>query len=111
MKHCRAAKVALPGFAIQPREGFCYELAMSDSPPLVHRAEPPLLERARRTGWALLVLALLAMMGARFGAQDWSGVLAGVAVALSIAGMLAVINVALVRSLYKQIDAAPPPEV
>ncbi len=83
---------------------------MSDNPPSAHRPEPPLLERARRTGWALLTLALLAMAGARFGPEGWFAVLTGVAVALSIAGMLAVINVALVRSLYKQIDAAPPPD-
>jgi hypothetical protein len=83
---------------------------MSDSPPLVQRPEPPLIERARRIGWVLLALALLVMAGARLAPEGWSAPLTGVAVALSIAGMLAIINVALVRSLYKQIDAAPPPD-
>lgn len=78
--------------------------------PLPARPEPPLIERARRIGWALLALALAVMAGARFGPERWAALLIGIAVALSIAGMLAVINVALVRSLYKQIDAAPPPD-
>jgi hypothetical protein len=56
----------------------------------------------------MLALALIAMAGARFGPERWFVVLTAVAVALSVAGMLAVINVALVRSLYKQIDTAPP---
>ncbi len=82
---------------------------MTDPAPLPVRAEPPLIERARRIGWALMLLAVVTMAVSRAGPESWSAMLTGGAVALSIAGILAVVNVALVRSLYRQIDDAPPP--
>lgn len=76
----------------------------------LRRPEPPLIERARRIGWALLALSLLAGLCWRFaGAAGW---VAGLAVALGLCGLLAIVNVALVRGLYRQLDAvrddAPP---
>ena len=67
------------------------------------RPEPPLIERARRTGWALLGLALTAMLFARFGPASTrlSAQIAGGAAALF--GLLAIVNVALVRGLYRQV--------
>ncbi len=70
------------------------------------RAEPRLLERARRVGWAMLVAALAAMTVARL-APAWREVAWSAAAALALLGLLAVVNVALVRSLYRQLgDAA-----
>jgi hypothetical protein len=72
--------------------------------------EPPLIEHARRGGWVLLGVALLCMVLFRLGPQSlhpWPAILGGAA---GILGMLAILNVALVRSLYRQLDAAPPPE-
>lgn len=65
--------------------------------------EPPLIERARRIGWALLALALAAMLFARFGPAEMRllGQIAGGAAALF--GLLAIVNVALVRGLYRQV--------
>lgn len=68
------------------------------------RPEPPLVERARRVGWALLGLCLLIGAGWRFG--DGPGWLAGLAVACGLLGLLAIVNVALVRGLYRQLDEA-----
>lgn len=72
--------------------------------------EPPLIEHARRGGWVLLGVALLCMLLFRLGPQSlhpWPAILGGAA---GILGMLAILNVALVRSLYRQLDAAPVPE-
>lgn len=69
-------------------------------PPL---PEPPLIERARRIGWALLGLALIAAMIGRMGPQGWSFAAWAVAVAAGLAGMLAIVNVALVRGLYREL--------
>ena len=65
--------------------------------------EPPLIERARRIGWALLALALAAMLFARFGPASarLPAQIAGGAAALL--GLLAIVNVALVRGLYRQV--------
>lgn len=73
--------------------------------------EPKLIERARRIGWALLVLALAAMLVARFGPPDihLPAQIAGGAAALF--GLLAIVNVALVRGLYRQVEEmAEPPQ-
>ena len=71
--------------------------------------EPALIERARRGGWVLLGVALVGMLLFRFGPESlrpWPAILGGAA---GILGMLAILNVALVRSLYRQLDDAPPP--
>lgn len=68
------------------------------------KPEPPMMERARRIGWALLLLCLTLLAARRLaGAGDWTVWLAG---ACGILGVLAVVNVALVRSLYRQLGAA-----
>lgn len=68
--------------------------------------EPPLIERARRAGWGLLLLALLAMAVARMGPDAWRWGASAAAIALALTGLLAIVNVALVRSLYRGLDAA-----
>ena len=71
--------------------------------------EPALIERARRGGWVLLGVALVGMLLFRFGPESlrpWPAIFGGAA---GILGMLAILNVALVRSLYRQLDAAPTP--
>lgn len=65
-------------------------------------AEPRIIEQARRFGWAALVLSLVIALVWRIG--DAPGWVAGLAVASLLAGGLAVVNVALVRSLYRQLD-------
>lgn len=74
-----------------------------DAPPRA-RPEPPLIECARRIGWGLLALCLLLGGIVRFaGAPGW---VTALAVAAGLLGLLAIINVALVRGLYRNIDAA-----
>ncbi len=81
----------------------------SDSPALPSpRPEPPLIERARRTGWALLALSVAAMLVARVGPVDWRSVAIGASIACGLFGLLAIVNVALVRGLYKQVGAMAP---
>ena len=65
--------------------------------------EPPLIERARRTGWALLGIALIAAVVGRMGPQEWSFAAWAIAVAAGLAGMLAIVNVAVVRGLYREL--------
>lgn len=65
--------------------------------------EPPLIERARRTGWALLGIALIAAMVGRMGPQGWSFAAWAVAATAGLAGMLAIVNVAVVRGLYREL--------
>jgi di/tricarboxylate transporter len=73
-------------------------------PPLIARGEPPLIERARRIGWALLGVCLLIGGLWRFGgAPGW---VAALAVACGLLGLLAIVNVALVRGLYRQLDVS-----
>lgn len=61
-----------------------------------------MMERARRVGWGMLVLCLLIAALWRFaGAPGWA---AGLAVACGLLGLLAIVNVALVRGLYQQLD-------
>ena len=70
------------------------------------RGEPPLIGRARVIGWALIGAAALCAILAREGPAGWSGIATGAAIGCGIIGLLCVVNVALVRSLYVQIDAA-----
>ncbi len=78
------------------------------SPPA--RREPPLIERARRSGWVLLAVSVAAMLGARIGPEEWRTVAIGVSIASGLFGLLAIVNVALVRGLYKQVaEMAQPP--
>ncbi len=69
-------------------------------------AEPPLIERARRIGWLLLVAALAGVALYRFGpvALRPAALVGGAAAALL--GLLAIVNVALVRHLYRQVEKA-----
>lgn len=69
-------------------------------PPL---PEPPLIERARRIGWALLGIALIAAVVGRMGPQGWSFAAWAVAATAGLAGMLAIVNVAVVRGLYREL--------
>lgn len=75
------------------------------------RPEPPLIERARRSGWVLLALSVAAMLVARVGSADWRTFAIGTSIACGLFGLLAIVNVALVRGLYKQVgEMAQPPE-
>ena len=66
--------------------------------------EPRLIAQARRAGWLLLVLSVLSGGVWRFaGGAGWA---AGLALAFGLLGLLAIVNVALVRGLYRQIGAA-----
>lgn len=80
---------------------------MTDSetsgPPHAPRPEPPLIERARRIGWLLLVVAVAAMLVARMGPEAVRVPAIAAAVAAGLFGLLAIVNVALVRGLYRQI--------
>lgn len=76
-------------------------------PPLI---EPPLIERARRSGWLLLGAAVLALILARSGAAGGMMLWQGVAIGCGLLGLLAIVNVALVRGIYAQIAAAPRPQ-
>lgn len=73
------------------------------------RPEPPLIERARRIGWALLVAAVLAMLAGRIGPEEWRTTAVAIAVAAGLFGLLAIVNVALVRGLYRQLNEMKPP--
>ena len=98
-----------------------YGAAMAeDEPAPAHaavpsRPEPPLIERARRTGWVLLGIALITAVGARMGPDGWSFAAWAVAIAAALAGLLAIVNVALVRAMYRDLairreaEDAPPP--
>ncbi len=69
------------------------------------RGEPVFVERARRIGWSLLVLAAGAMAWGRLG--NMPRLAGGIAIGCGILGLLAIVNVALVRALYAQLpDAA-----
>lgn len=76
------------------------------------RGEPRLIERARRVGWGLLGLSLLAMLAVRLGPGEMKTAAIVVAVTAALFGLLAIVNVALVRGLYKQLGemAKPPPD-
>ena len=76
-----------------------------DVPP-PRKPEPPLIERARRAGWAMLALSVAAMAVARTGPETLRGWAIGVAVALGLLGLLCIVNVALVRGLYREIGKA-----
>jgi hypothetical protein len=68
--------------------------------------EPPMLERARRIGWLLLLLALAGFALHRFGPVDARTVALVGGVAAALLGALAIVNVALVRHLYRQVEIA-----
>ena len=81
-----------------------------EAPP-APRPEPVLIERARRIGWLLLVVAVAAMLVARIGPEAVRVPAIAAAVAAGLFGLLAIVNVALVRGLYRQIgEMVPPPE-
>jgi hypothetical protein len=86
---------------------------MDETPPAAPQPEPPLIERARRTGWALLGIAIGAALLARLGPGEWRIAAWAVAAAAGLAGLLAIVNVALVRGLYRELalrgDGAQPP--
>ena len=67
-------------------------------------SEPPLIERARRVGWALIVASVMAMVLARVGPLDWRWVNGIFAVATGLFGLLAIVNVALIRRIYRVLD-------
>jgi hypothetical protein len=75
---------------------------MSDRLMHTRPPEPPLIERARRAGWGLLGLCLL--IGGLWRFAEAPGWVAGLAVACGLFGLLAIVNVALVRGLYRQLD-------
>ncbi len=90
---------------------YCHTMDQPDNlasaPP---RPEPPLIERARRTGWALLALSVAAMLVARVGPADWRIMAIGASIACGLFGLLAIVNVALVRGLYKQVGEMVQPQ-
>lgn len=81
---------------------------MSDAELPPARGEPPLIERARRIGWALLAIAMAAMLTGRIGPEAWRTPATAIAIAAGLFGLLAIVNVALVRGLYRQIGEAMP---
>ena len=74
--------------------------------PIPHCPEPPLIERARRVGWVLLALSVLSGGVWRYGGG--AGWAAALAVACGLLGLLAIVNVALVRGLYRQLKSVQP---
>jgi hypothetical protein len=75
-------------------------------PTVQPRSEPPLIERARRIGWMLLVLAVASMAAGRLGDAALRPWATGIAIGCGLIGMLAIVNVALVRGLYREIGKA-----
>lgn len=65
-----------------------------------------MIEHARRAGWAMLIVSALAMLAARTGPATWHFAASAVAIGAGVLGLLAIVNVALVRGLYKQLGAA-----
>lgn len=68
--------------------------------------EPPLIERARRAGWAMLALSVAAMVVARLGPESLRPWAIAVATTLGLFGLLFIVNVALVRGIYGEISKA-----
>jgi hypothetical protein len=67
-----------------------------------------MIERARRVGWVLLLGAAGLAIAWRYAVLGrWALLLAA---SCGILGFLSVLNVLLIRALYRQIDAAPRPE-
>lgn len=81
-------------------------MADRDPPPPPHVGEPPLIERARRAGWGLLFLSLVAALLFRRATGTAAVVALVVALSAGALGLLAIGNVMLVRALYRQIDSA-----
>jgi hypothetical protein len=73
--------------------------------PAERRAEPPLIARARRVGWWLLAASLALLGAARLSSGKVGTLFQGTALACGLLGLLAIVNVALVRGLYRQIGA------
>lgn len=68
--------------------------------------EPPWMARVQRAGWALLLLSLGALACTRVGPASWQ---AGATIVVLVAGplgLLAIVNIALIRGLYRRIDTA-----
>jgi membrane protein implicated in regulation of membrane protease activity len=86
---------------------------VSNSPAKVpdRKPEPPLIARARRIGWGLILIAALAALLAKSVAPDWRLLFGGIALGCALLGFLAIINVALVRGLYRTLDEAPQPDM
>lgn len=72
-----------------------------ERPPL---PEPPWMERVRRIGWGLMLLSFAAMVAARMGPQALYVAAVVAAFVSGSLGLLGVVNVALVRGLYKRIE-------
>lgn len=75
-------------------------------PPAPRLSEPPLIERARRAGWAMLALSVAAMVVARLGPESLRPWAIAVAATLGLFGLLFIINVALVRGIYAELAKA-----
>ncbi|MEQ1689014.1 MAG: hypothetical protein ABL874_10610 [Sphingopyxis sp.] len=71
--------------------------------------EPPWMARVQRAGWALMLLSLGAMVIARLGPLAVHVVAVVVAFVSGPLGLLAIVNIALIRALYKRVDAAGKP--
>lgn len=74
--------------------------------PVARKPEPPLIERARRAGWAMLVLSVAAMVLVRFGPETLRPLAMAAAAVLGLFGLLCIVNVALVRGIYRELDKA-----
>lgn len=74
--------------------------------PAPRQPEPPLIERARRAGWAMLALSVAAMAVARIGPEALRSWAIAIAVTLGLFGLLFIVNVALVRGIYGEIAKA-----
>ena len=68
--------------------------------------EPPWMERVRRIGWGLMLLSLAAMVAARQGPQGLHVAAVVTAFVSGSLGLLGIVNVALVRTLYRRIGVA-----
>jgi hypothetical protein len=79
---------------------------MMAPPPVTRLPEPPLIERARRAGWAMLALSIVAMVVARLGPESLRPWAIAVAATLGLFGLLFIVNVALVRGIYGEIAKA-----
>jgi hypothetical protein len=77
-----------------------------DQPPPLAAPEPPLIERARRIGWGLMLLSLIAGLVYRLTVGTTAVTALVIAIAAAMLGILAIGNVMLVRALYRQVDEA-----
>ncbi len=68
------------------------------------RREPPWIERVRRIGWGLLLLALAIMVAARVGPDHWYYWSFAASLVIGPIGLLAIINVAMIRHIYRKLE-------